>query len=107
MENINPLYRYLKSTGSNKRNLNQAFYFSVNNIKIRLCKTFFKSTLSINNRIIRIVFSKLKDGFVEKDKRGKHLNHKKLDLSIKYVVSAHINSIPKIESYYLRSQTTR
>lgn len=107
MENINPLYRYPKSTGSNKRNLNQAFYFSVNNINIRICKTFFKNTLSINDRTIRTVLSKLKDGFVEKDKRGKHLNHKKLDLSIKDGVRAHINSIPRIESHYLRSQTTR
>ena len=105
MENINPLYRYPK--GSNKRNLNQAFYFSVNNINIRVCKIFFKNTLSINDRMIRTVLSKLKDGFVEKDKRGKHLNHKKLDSDIKDGVRAHINSIPRIESHYLRSQTTR
>lgn len=78
MENISPLYRYPKSTGSNNE-IYQAFYFSVNIINIKVCKIFLKNTLSINDCMIRTVLSKLKDGFVEKDESGKHLNHKTLD----------------------------
>lgn len=65
------------------------------------------AALDINNRITRTVIEKAKKGFLEVDLRGKHKNHRKVDPSIKEGVREHIRSIPRIESHYLRKQTSR
>lgn len=41
------------------------------------------------------------------DLRGKHKNHITLDVNIKEGIRKHLQSIPKIESHYLRQNTTR
>lgn len=41
------------------------------------------------------------------DKRGKHGNHRKIDPEILASFTSHINSIPPIQSHYVRSDTTR
>lgn len=89
-----------------KRGPNYAFYFEVNSKKIRVCKEFFKATLDINDRVIATVRDKVtKHGYVTEDLRGKHQKTKLLDER----QEAHdfINAIPRIESHYLRAQTTR
>lgn len=48
MESVEPRYRYVRE--NSHRQKNNAFYFSVNGQKIRVCKTFFKATLSISDR---------------------------------------------------------
>lgn len=68
---------------------------------------FFSWLPDINNRITRTVADKAEKGFICEDRRGKHLNHKKVDASIKDGVRAFIDSIPRTESHYLRKQTTR
>lgn len=104
MTTIKPKYRY--STTQNHRNLNNAFYFDLNG-RIRVCKAFFKATLDINDRPIRTVILKKKEtGVVEADLRG-HNPHPTLPSEVKDGVRKHIESIPKIESHYLRAQTTR
>ena len=104
MTTIKPKYRY--SSTQNHRNLNNAFYFDLNG-RIRVCKMFFKATLDINDRPIRTVLVKKKEtGVVESDLRG-HNPHPTLPSEIKDGVRKHIESIPKIESHYLRAQTTR
>lgn len=65
------------------------------------------ATLDINDRVVRTVFNKRELGFVEVDKRGKHGNHKKIDESIKKSVRDHIQSIPRIESHYIRKKSNR
>lgn len=101
---IKPKYRY--STTENHRDFNQAFYFDING-RIRVCKLFFKSTLGINDRPIRTVISKKKStGVVQPDLRG-HNPHFTVSADIKNGVREHINSIPRIESHYLRAQTSR
>ncbi|XP_067618546.1 modifier of mdg4-like isoform X3 [Eurosta solidaginis] len=72
MEPIKRKYRY----GS--RRLNNAFFFDVNSKHIRVCKTFFKGTLDINDRVIRTVIKKkYEEGFVEIDLRAcAHFIHK-------------------------------
>ncbi|KAF2889176.1 hypothetical protein ILUMI_16997 [Ignelater luminosus] len=50
---------------------------------------------------------RIKYGFLEEDKRAKHCNHRKLDPVIRNGIWKHIDSIPRIESHYLRSQTRR
>lgn len=105
-QSIKPKYRY--SSTENHRNLNSAFYFEVNGERIRVCKTFFKATLDINDRPIRTVLAK-KDatGFVATDLRGKHDKHPTVGAEVKNSVRNHIDSIPRIESHYLRAQTER
>lgn len=105
IEKIKPSYRYQKP-GSNRR-LNSSFSFELNGERIKVCKQFFKSTLSINDRPIRTVIEKNDMGFINQDFRGKHLKHKKLDPSMKDYIREHINSIPRIKSHYLRQRTTR
>lgn len=72
-----------------------------------MCKHFFTATLDIPYRYIRTVKEKLETGFINVDLRGKHEHHKTVDPGIKESVRKQIRSIPRIESLYLRKQTTR
>ncbi|KAJ8915389.1 hypothetical protein NQ315_008276 [Exocentrus adspersus] len=107
MDLINPKYRYQRN--ESHRRLNYAFSFpSSDGKKTRVCKTFFKSTLDINDRTILTVRNKTNScGIVSEDMRGKHANHKRISNEIKDGVRNHIKSIPRIESHYLRAQTTK
>ena len=88
--------------------MNSAFYFEVDGNRIRVCKRFFKATLNINDRPIRTALEKKTEkGFLTDDKRGKHGNQPKVNPEIKESVRTFINAIPRIESHYLRAQTTR
>nr|XP_022901104.1 uncharacterized protein LOC111414142 [Onthophagus taurus] len=104
MTAVTPRYQY-KREGST-RQCNHAFHFVINEVNVRVCKFFFKATLDINDRPIRTVISKLNEGFLQEDLRGKHGHHSKIDAAIKDSVIAHINTIPRIDSHYLRAQTT-
>nr|CAH7732169.1 unnamed protein product [Callosobruchus chinensis] len=69
------------------------------------------ATLAINDRPIRTVAQKKllapTGQIIEPDKRGRHGKHPKLDAAIKDGVRNHINSIPRVESHYARSNTTK
>lgn len=105
-QEIKPKYRY--SSTQNLRALNTSFYFEINGLKIRVCKTFFKPTLDLNNRVIKTALSKKTElGVIEGELRGKHGNQPTIDPQIKQSVLDFINTIPRIESHYLRAQTTR
>lgn len=108
MTTVTPKYRYTRE-GSTRRP-NNAFYFDVKEKRIRICKKFFKNTLSINDRPIRTVLSKRDlnhPQFVQDDLRGKHGNHPKLDEEIKESIRQHIDSVPRIPSHYCRANTNR
>ncbi|RVE43346.1 hypothetical protein evm_011986 [Chilo suppressalis] len=107
MTEVKPKYQYKRL--HNNRLPRHAFYFTVNGEKQRVCKFFFKNTLDINDRPIRTVISKLNtSGIVEPEKRGKHEKHAtKIPEVLLEGVRKHINKIPRIESHYLRKQTTR
>ncbi|KAG5889349.1 hypothetical protein JTB14_033443 [Gonioctena quinquepunctata] len=69
---------------------------------------FSKATLDINDRPIRTALSKKTDnGFLEPDGRGKHGHQPTVDPEIEESIKTFINSIHRIESHYLRPQTTR
>jgi len=105
-QEIKPKYRY--SSTQNLRALDTSFYFEFNGSKIRVCKTFFKSTLDLNDRVIKTALSKKTElGVIEGELRGKHGNQPTIDPQIKQSVLDFINTIPWIESHYLRAQTTR
>lgn len=105
MDTIVPKYRYVRE--GSKRGNNHAFYFTIINNKIRVCKQFFKSTLNISDRPIRTVSSKTAGGILSVDFRGKHGHHFHLDENIKKSVKEHIETIPRIESHYCRQVSTR
>lgn len=93
-----------------KREDNNAFFFRVSGVKIRVCKIFFKNTLGINNRPIETaVKKKNKETNIStmKDLRGSHGNHSKVDENIRNGVKAFIEAIPKIESHYIRANSKR
>lgn len=103
---IKPKYRY--SSTQNFRKLNTAFHFVVNDVKIRVCKTFFKNTLAINDRPIATALSKKTEcGFIQEELRGKHGKQRTVDSEIYEGVKNFINAIPRVESHYLRAQTSR
>lgn len=86
-----------------------AYFFHVQNVKIRGCKLFFKATLNISNCAIDIVLKKKNEyGLLSPEKRGTHSSrtNKIGDALVKGVVD-HINSFTRTESYYCRSTTKR
>lgn len=106
MMDIEPKYRY--TNAQNPRCFNKAYHFTVNNKRIRVCKTFFKSTLDITDRMIQTTKTKYDaNRMVQEDFRGRHENHKKISAELVSDIKEHINSIPRNESHYLRSMTSR
>lgn len=101
--------KYRRISAAKPRNPNCSFYISKEGHRIRVCKTFLINTLGINERTIRTVIkSKARGtGIVPTDNRGKHQNHKKIDEEILKSVRDHINSVPRIESHYVRKDTKR
>ena len=102
---------YVRFGGSReKRANNNAFYFRHEDEKVRVCKTFFKGTLDINDRPIRTVQekrNKLANTLLDSDNRGKHNKHNKTDPILKEQVKNFIEKIPKIESHYTRANTSK
>lgn len=82
------------------RQPNNSFHFRIGGSDVRVCKTMFKNTLDISDRMFRTVLekrNKIADILLEPDKRGTHNNHKKLDPKLKEAIIEHINSIPRIK----------
>lgn len=106
LKQVVPRYRYTNAI--RPRQSNTAFYLTLNNEKIRVCKLFFKNTFDITERMIRTVIAKSDEkGFVDHDNRGKHTHHNQIDPELLEDIKKHINSIPRIESHYLRANTSR
>ncbi|XP_055846447.1 uncharacterized protein LOC129912278 [Episyrphus balteatus] len=74
MNIITPKYRSTKNSEKPRDN-NNAFFFSKNNKKLRVCKMFFRNTLDISDSKIRTVLEKRKKMYatmqLEPDMRGK------------------------------------
>ncbi|CAB3231933.1 unnamed protein product [Arctia plantaginis] len=111
MTAIKPKYRYVREGGTrNKREYNNALFFTLGGEKVRVCKLFFKNTLGITDRPIRTVMfkrNKLAGTILAGDTRGKHSNHPKIDESIRSAIKTHIESITKIDSHYTRANTSK
>uniref|UniRef100_A0A6P7G4W5 Uncharacterized protein LOC114337687 n=1 Tax=Diabrotica virgifera virgifera TaxID=50390 RepID=A0A6P7G4W5_DIAVI len=106
MIDIQPKYKY--SNAQKPRHNNKAFHFIVNNKTIRVCKTFYKATLNISGRMIFTVQNKMNNNdFSQTDLRGRHDSHRKISPELRSAIMEHIQSIPKIESHYLRASTTK
>ncbi|XP_063395437.1 uncharacterized protein LOC134680272 [Cydia fagiglandana] len=106
MVDVQPKYRY--TNAENPRSYNKAYYFTVENRRIRVCKLFFKNTLDITDRMIQTTKNKHDgNGFLQDDLRGRHENHKKISEELVNGIKEHISSIPHIESQYLKKTALR
>ena len=96
------------TTTRTPRGPNNGFYLMLNNREVRVCKLFFLNTLGICARLGRTVKNKTSpNGFLESECRGKHENHKKYSQELVQSVYDHINSIPRVESHYIRADSER
>ncbi|CAH0591687.1 unnamed protein product [Chrysodeixis includens] len=85
-------------------------YFLVNRgSEIKVCKTFLLNTLAISNKPLRTVTENkfASTSVIPTDKRGKHGKQSKLDAETIQSVRDHINSIPRMESHYIRANSSR
>lgn len=91
------------------RKENTACFLINNNKDIRVCKTFLINTVDITQRIILTVIDgkARNDGFISADRRGKHCKQCKLPPEVIKAVKDHIESIPRVDSHYLRAGTSR
>lgn len=105
MSKSQPQYRRVKE--GTARNVNYEYHFEVDGLKYRVCKKFFMDTLNVGDKMIRNTMKKTCDGVVAEDMRGKHSNHPTIDPAVSEDIKTHIKSIPRIESHYLRKQTSR
>ena len=102
-------YRRIKENVELPRKPNCAFYFLQDGKRVKVCKPFLINTLGLKERTLRSVIDTKFSGIgaSPNDMRGKHKHHSKLSEEIEESVRIHINSIPRIESHYLRAQTSR
>lgn len=101
--------KYRRISANEPRRPNCSFHIMNNGQRVRVCKKFLINTLGIGERTIRtIIQSKMSgNGIIPEDKRGKHNNRRKIDEEILQSIRDHINSVPRIESHYVRSETHR
>ncbi|CAH1102530.1 unnamed protein product [Psylliodes chrysocephalus] len=94
MSAIIPAYQYKRG----KRRNNNAFYFTnKEGARIRVCKSFFLSTLDLSDRFTRTVTEKTisnTEGIVTEDLRGKHGKQRRVDNNLKEGVKNFVKSIP-------------
>lgn len=108
-ESVQPKYQYKKLNSTRANNLKFFFIIKKNSRRIQVSKKIFKATLNINDTHIATARRKVNEsGSTERDKRGKHTENRiTVSEEDKIVIRNHINSYPRIESHYLRNQTTR
>lgn len=102
-------YRRVKMNSEQPRKPNCSFFCLQDGNKIQVCKPFLMSTLGIKERCVRtVIAAKFSgNGVTPDDKRGKREKHSKLEKEIIESVCTHINSVPRVESHYVRSNTSR
>ncbi|CAK9293747.1 unnamed protein product [Gordionus sp. m RMFG-2023] len=86
------------------------YHFIVNNVKIRVCKEFFLTTLDISQKRISYFFENFKnnDNITSSYsyRKGKH-KKKTIDEALKAHIRNHINSFQKIEPHHCILNTKR
>ncbi|KAG6463739.1 hypothetical protein O3G_MSEX014049 [Manduca sexta] len=91
------------------RNKNSWFSFVKQGQTKRICKTFLLNTLGIGQRTLRTVIEakSTNSGIPPSDQRGRHGKHQKTSPEVVESVRQHINTVPRVESHYLRANTSR
>lgn len=97
------------SNEESRRQYSYMYYFHVNNEKIRVCKTFFLSTIDVSQQRINYFHNKKKDevtGIPVPLQQGRHPKKTVNSVSKEYV-HLHIKQIPRVESHYCRVDTKK
>lgn len=95
--------RFRRITGGQPWKPNCAFYLVFNGEKIRRCKPFIIQTLGITEGTLRKVIASRASGteIVDEDTGGKYKKHRKTDKEVLF------DTIPKVESHYVRNDRGR
>lgn len=96
--------KYPTAKDSNWRSLK--YYFDIESVHVEVCRTFLINTLDISKKIVRTVNTKMRNGLLDKDFRGKHNKCNMIDEAIKVSVKNHIELFPTIESDSFGKQQT-
>lgn len=107
MIKVEPKYRYVKE--GSKRSENFSYFLKTEGNNTKVCKTFFKATLCINDTEIQTIKKKIgPEGMISPEHRGKYaVRTNMIDAETKANITRHINSFAKVESHYLRAQSSR
>lgn len=94
---------------ASRRNKTLQYFLFLNGEKIRVCKKFFLSTLSISEKFLRTSVGKITStGTVQKEQRGgRYESLAEKDAALRKSVEQHINRFPKVESHYCRKSSSR
>lgn len=93
-----------------RRQKTVCYFFTVNSVRVPVCKTFFINTLDISDRVVRTVLEKTSSlGVVEIDKRGGRKSDAIIarDIQIRSEIEMHIDRFPRMESHYCRASSNR
>ena len=84
------------------------YYFTVSSTKIRVCQSFYLSTLDITNTRLKTYYATRNQstGTPSASKRGKHVKKKIAD-EHRDAIRSHINSFNRVESQYCRAKSGR
>lgn len=89
--------RYRRVHKGGNRSSNHAFFFDINDARVRVCKIFFMATLSIGNKLIQNVQKRIVDGFIPVDQRGRHCKLKEIEnqMKLKNTTNFHVQTVRK------------
>lgn len=104
-----PKARKRSQKENNVRNYSYFYYFHTEGNKIRVCKSYFLSTLDISQRRISYFFEKKISTVTQTPsgyEKGKHTK-KAIKEETKDIVRMHIESFPRVQSHYCRNDTKK
>ncbi|KAJ8911241.1 hypothetical protein NQ315_012228 [Exocentrus adspersus] len=105
-----PVERVRVRTGSRvgKRKSSLNYFFTVNNKKVNICRTYFLNTLNLSQTSVRFALRKRHSGgLVTVDQRGKHEPSNKIGANERNMIKEHISKFPCIESHYSRNKSQK
>ena len=96
------------SSESSRRQSTYEYTFTLNNLKVQVCREFFCATIGETKEKIKYHREmKTNLGLTREDKRGKHNKRKVISKTSMELIRAHIKSYPAVESHYSRSRSKR
>jgi len=97
-----------KTSNAARRSANFAYFFTVGQQQIQVCKQVFLATLNVGERTVRYALDHT-DGHGNSriDKRGKHAPGIKKLPEQRQAVRDHIASFPALESHYTRARSAK
>ncbi|XP_012940161.1 uncharacterized protein LOC106012278 [Aplysia californica] len=95
---------------NSRRSKTHAYYLTVNGKRLKVCRNTFLATLSISEKFVRVVLSKITEtGVVEEDKRGGRQSEqmKTREEQNRDKISRHIDRFSRVESHYCRASSSK